>query len=141
MKRMLLMMMMILLQGGAITISGLAGTSEDDNQNLELVGTVGGAPFADGGVFSNNLGTLVFTLDFDVPVGIPFVFAFSLKNPASEQVPESPSVELQLLNESPPILIPAQLAAKAAGARCCLSSFDRPRFITATVSHEKTLIS
>ncbi|KAJ1475278.1 hypothetical protein T484DRAFT_1828996 [Baffinella frigidus] len=98
-----------------------------------------GLSMTDVGVFSNNLGTLIFTLDFDVPVGTAFALTFSLKNPPSEQVPVSPTVELQLVNEIPPILIPPQIAAKTSGARCCLSSFDRPRLITATVRESTTL--
>jgi hypothetical protein len=123
----------MLLEGAAITVSGLSGTAEDDNPLMQIVGTVDGVYFSDTGAFLNNLGTLIFDLDFDVPVDTLISFSFRLKNSFSEQVAQIPSVELQLLMENPPIIVAPQAAATIPGSRCCLSSFDVPRFITATV--------
>jgi hypothetical protein len=88
------------------------------------------------GIWKQQPGTLTLTIKDDraVPAGIPFVFSFSLKLPASPSSP--PSVYVSAKTGSS-IMIPPQLMDLASGDSAPLSTRQRS-FIVASIGQQST---
>ena len=145
-----------------VVISGLTGSLTPDSNTLQIAahisctrGSIDYCPLktdvfsafdlfqspvdqagSNTGIWKQQPGTLTLTIKDDraVPAGIPFVFSFSLKLPASPSSP--PSVYVSAKTGSS-IMIPPQLMDVASGDSAPLSTRQRS-FIVASIGQQTT---